>query len=486
MRSVDRAAPAESRSQFDPRKSTVRHDAATTEHLTASQHGFATELTGTMERPRNDPPPPQHRCAPRRLARDSSRCRRPCRVALSPSTAGARPRGRDRSSFSRVLWAFAERRRCRVAQTRRAHRRSNVLDSVGVARPDARRRRAHRHRRLAIAVARAPRRRANSCSFLVTARLLRGLRHRQLPRDRRRRRSAARPTRARRAAAARRNDSRPRSSRARLDYLEAQLQPHFLFNSLGAVSELAYDAPATANRVLRQLIAIFRTALAQKTDEVTLGEEIVGIEPYLDIQRIRFADWLTIDYHVRRRRRRLSAAAVHSPTARRERDSPRTERTKRGRDASRSRRRSIRESLIVRVTDNGVGLDGAPPSSRPRHRTRERARPTGDLVWRRRSPPSREQRQRRRGRRADDSRSPAKSEHRAAIARHADHAAVVESATTDLRVLRVPGLFRHPVVAIGAIWFMCGLIWTQQSVDVPDARDHRPTRFMVLHRAATT
>ena len=87
-------------------------------------------------------------------------------------------------------------------------------------------------------------------------------------------------------------------SRARLDYLEAQLQPHFLFNSLGAVSELAYDAPATANRVLRQLIAIFRTALARKSDEVTLGEEIVGIEPYLDIQRIRFADWLTIDYHV--------------------------------------------------------------------------------------------------------------------------------------------------------------------------------------------
>jgi LytS/YehU family sensor histidine kinase len=87
-------------------------------------------------------------------------------------------------------------------------------------------------------------------------------------------------------------------SRARLDYLEAQLQPHFLFNSLGAVSELASDAPVTANRVLRQLIAIFRTALAQKSDEVTLGEEIVGIEPYLDIQRIRFADWLTIDYRV--------------------------------------------------------------------------------------------------------------------------------------------------------------------------------------------
>ena len=41
-------------------------------------------------------------------------------------------------------------------------------------------------------------------------------------------------------------------SRARLDYLEAQLQPHFLFNSLGAVSELAFDAPLTANRVLHR------------------------------------------------------------------------------------------------------------------------------------------------------------------------------------------------------------------------------------------
>src|SRR5262245_1249291 len=79
-------------------------------------------------------------------------------------------------------------------------------------------------------------------------------------------------------------------SRARLDYLEAQLQPHFLFNSLGAVSELAYDAPPVANRVLRQLISIFRTALARKSDEVTLGEEIVRLEPYLHIQPIRFAD----------------------------------------------------------------------------------------------------------------------------------------------------------------------------------------------------
>ena len=87
-------------------------------------------------------------------------------------------------------------------------------------------------------------------------------------------------------------------ARARLEYLEAQLQPHFLFNALGAVSELAYEAPATALRVLRQLALIFRTALNARAGEVTLGEELVAIEPYLDIQRLRFPDWLRIDYDV--------------------------------------------------------------------------------------------------------------------------------------------------------------------------------------------
>ena len=87
-------------------------------------------------------------------------------------------------------------------------------------------------------------------------------------------------------------------ARARLEYLEAQLQPHFLFNALGAVSELAYEAPQTALRVLRQLALIFRGALTARSGEVTLGEELVAIEPYLDIQRLRFPDWLRITYDV--------------------------------------------------------------------------------------------------------------------------------------------------------------------------------------------
>lgn len=87
-------------------------------------------------------------------------------------------------------------------------------------------------------------------------------------------------------------------ARARLDALEAQLQPHFLFNALGAVSELAFAAPALAARIVQQLAALVRYASSRRTDEVTLGEELEGIEPYLDIQRMRFADWLAIEYDV--------------------------------------------------------------------------------------------------------------------------------------------------------------------------------------------
>jgi signal transduction histidine kinase len=260
--------------------------------------------------------------------------------------------------------------------------------------------------------------------------------------------------------------------RARLDYLEAQLQPHFLFNSLGAVSELAYDAPATASRVLRQLIAIFRTALARKSDEVTLGEEIVGIEPYLDIQRIRFADWLTIDYQV-------DDAAVDCLLPRFILQ-PLVENAIRHGLSGRSAAGRIQisamvdqESLIVRVTDNGAGLDAARPSS-GRGIGLANVRDRLAILY------------------GDDDRlgltssdgGGAVAELTIPVRRRNENSEVRsfdprehESATnrdTDLRVLRVPSLFHRPAVAIGTIWFVCGLLWTQQSAMFQMLR-HRTT-----------
>jgi LytS/YehU family sensor histidine kinase len=88
-------------------------------------------------------------------------------------------------------------------------------------------------------------------------------------------------------------------SRAQLQYLESQLQPHFLFNALNTIQELAHEAPQAAERMLRKLRALLGMSLARHgQDEVTLADELAGLEPYLDIQRVRFAAWLHVDVHV--------------------------------------------------------------------------------------------------------------------------------------------------------------------------------------------
>jgi two-component system, LytTR family, sensor kinase len=87
-------------------------------------------------------------------------------------------------------------------------------------------------------------------------------------------------------------------ARARLASLEAQLHPHFLFNCLGAVTELAHEAPAAAARMLRQLASVLRFAVDRQGTEVTLSEELLALDDYLDVQRARFSDWLTIETRV--------------------------------------------------------------------------------------------------------------------------------------------------------------------------------------------
>ena len=88
-------------------------------------------------------------------------------------------------------------------------------------------------------------------------------------------------------------------ARAQLHVLELQLQPHFLFNSLNSVSELAYEDPDDAEKMLRQLHALLRLSTERVgREEVTLEEELAALEPYVEIQRTRFSDWLTVERRV--------------------------------------------------------------------------------------------------------------------------------------------------------------------------------------------
>ena len=87
-------------------------------------------------------------------------------------------------------------------------------------------------------------------------------------------------------------------ARAQLHFLELQLQPHFLFNSLNAIQELAHEAPNAAERMLRRLHALLSRSLERSgQDEHSLAEELSALEPYIDIQRTRF-EWLMVGLHV--------------------------------------------------------------------------------------------------------------------------------------------------------------------------------------------
>lgn len=86
---------------------------------------------------------------------------------------------------------------------------------------------------------------------------------------------------------------------ARLDALRAQLQPHFLFNTLNAISVLADEDPSKAKRMLLRLADLLRLTLAEGgKQEVRLSEELELLEHYLDIQRARFEDRLALRFDV--------------------------------------------------------------------------------------------------------------------------------------------------------------------------------------------
>jgi sensor histidine kinase YesM len=78
-----------------------------------------------------------------------------------------------------------------------------------------------------------------------------------------------------------------------LKLLQAQIEPHFLFNTLSnVVSQIATD-PAAARRTLENLTTLLRASLKRtRAEATTLGDELDILRSYLEIQRIRMGDRL--------------------------------------------------------------------------------------------------------------------------------------------------------------------------------------------------
>jgi two-component system, LytTR family, sensor kinase len=88
-------------------------------------------------------------------------------------------------------------------------------------------------------------------------------------------------------------------AKAELEVLKSQLQPHFLFNTLNLVSSLIHTDAASADDMIGDLGSLLRMSLeSHAAHEVALAEEMKALDLYLNIQRLRFQDTLTVEIQI--------------------------------------------------------------------------------------------------------------------------------------------------------------------------------------------
>jgi sensor histidine kinase YesM len=88
-------------------------------------------------------------------------------------------------------------------------------------------------------------------------------------------------------------------AQAQLQALKMQLHPHFLFNTLNSISALLRKNVDTADAMIARLGDFLRLTLRSSgTPEVTVDQEVEFLKCYLDIERIRFQDRLTVEINI--------------------------------------------------------------------------------------------------------------------------------------------------------------------------------------------
>ncbi len=93
--------------------------------------------------------------------------------------------------------------------------------------------------------------------------------------------------------------SRFAAHQAQLTALQAQTNPHFLFNSLNGLRGLILEDPHAAQGMVTRLAQLLRYSLNQSQRRtVSLGEELDAVRDYLAIEQIRFEDRLQVCWHL--------------------------------------------------------------------------------------------------------------------------------------------------------------------------------------------
>ena len=145
-------------------------------------------------------------------------------------------------------------------------------------------------------------------------------------------------------------------AQARLDVLRTQLNPHFLFNTLNAISALAERDPRGVRRMIARLSDLLRYTLEESTErEVTLTRELDLLGEYIELMQIRFQGKLAVEMEIAEDTRgALVPNLLLQPIVENAMKHGVSKITGPGEITV----RAVRDdgNLVIRVTDNGPGL----------------------------------------------------------------------------------------------------------------------------------
>jgi two-component system LytT family sensor kinase len=92
--------------------------------------------------------------------------------------------------------------------------------------------------------------------------------------------------------------SRTRAVQAQLNFLRAQISPHFVYNALTAIESFVRSDPDRARDLLLGFAEFTRSTFREYSQYVTLAEELHLVESYLELERARFGDRLAVTLRV--------------------------------------------------------------------------------------------------------------------------------------------------------------------------------------------
>ncbi|MGB3542926.1 sensor histidine kinase [Rubrivirga sp.] len=153
-------------------------------------------------------------------------------------------------------------------------------------------------------------------------------------------------------------------AQARLSALQMQLHPHFLFNTLNAVSALVERDPAGVRTLIARLSSLLRRVLeADGAQAVPLREEVSFLRDYLDVQQVRFQGRLEVEEDIEDGTLDALVPPLILQPLVENAVGHGVSRLEEGVGVIRLVARRDGDRLVLRIEDNGPGLTGAAPTS---------------------------------------------------------------------------------------------------------------------------